>query len=746
MLNRFFAVVLFIALFSSTVSNAADALLGSPEYRPTPERPVGWRGDWTGHFTGATPPTVWSRRAMGITSEIRYQADKPAGEPGRDCQRLEYFTIKDWLVAGPFSVDDPVKDLDKDFLGGEATVLPAKDAKAGTANWTYLRADVETQSRHECNNGTCGNTNVDFLYAYGKLTVSPKYKVVAEGTFLNKFAYAHTYIHSPADGKVQLQLPFAGTAGRFWLNGKPADLDLKNRNKPFDVTLNKGWNRLLIKLGTDDAIGREDFSAWLVAAYLVPAMPVSYETKNINWMTKMTGRSMSQPIIVGDKIFVGSGISDLLCLDKKTGKVLWMRSNTPDDGLTAEERAAVPDLKEKTEALVAKLNSANDALVAAINAAISPQGLSSTQQAVVDAKAKDKLTAERAVHDAFNKLDRKKFPQVYLNEVASSNATPVSDGKFVYWVCGGAQYVNFPFVVGCFDLDGKRIWCRYDASMKGNEHGNHLSPVLVDGKLIYGCGYTRVAYDAKTGADVWRNDDKKDWTNQVSAPLIAKIGNENYLLSGKIIYRVSDGTIVGPSNINAVFTNQTMIIENGVVYANSVFQGHGKPPSFTAVKLEAGAKPETLWAPEGKDVWMPVRHNTIAESYSVASPLFVDGLVYSIDMTGGLMIADPAAKKSVHRQWLDGYDRFNRTLYGNVASPTLAGKNIYITDDAGYTHILQPGPQAKELYRNVLENIHLAGAGGNPCKQESFYTSPYFEGKCMYLRGEEYLYCIEEKQ
>ena len=77
-----------------------------------------------------------------------------------------------------------------------------------------------------------------------------------------------------------------------------------------------------------------------------------------------------------------------------------------------------------------------------------------------------------------------------------------------------------------------------------------------------------------------------------------------------------------------------------------------------------------------------------------------------------------------------------------VACPTLAGKNIYITDDAGYTHILQPGPQAKELHRNVLENIFTAGVGGNPCKQESFYTSPIFEGKFMYLRGEEYLYCI----
>src|SRR6187431_3152876 len=106
---------------------AVPAPIGSPQFAPSPERPVGWRGDWTGRFPGATPPVSWSRRVKGITSELRYQAAKPAGEPGADSQPLEYFTIKDWLVAGPYQLDDPVKDFDRDFLDGEAKVEPAKD-------------------------------------------------------------------------------------------------------------------------------------------------------------------------------------------------------------------------------------------------------------------------------------------------------------------------------------------------------------------------------------------------------------------------------------------------------------------------------------------------------------------------------------------------------------------------------------------------------------------------------------------
>src|SRR5262249_21625667 len=132
--------------------DAKSAPLGSSDFKPTPERPVGWRGDWTGRFPGATPPRTWSRRTRGSTTEIRYQADKPTGDsgtqPGSESHALEYFTVKDWLVAGPFSADDPAANLATDFLQGEATVEPARDGKVGNTTWRYLRTSMETQSRH----------------------------------------------------------------------------------------------------------------------------------------------------------------------------------------------------------------------------------------------------------------------------------------------------------------------------------------------------------------------------------------------------------------------------------------------------------------------------------------------------------------------------------------------------------------------------------------------------------------------
>jgi hypothetical protein len=42
------------------LAGAGEAALGSADFRPTAERPSGWRGDGSGRFPGATPVTTWS--------------------------------------------------------------------------------------------------------------------------------------------------------------------------------------------------------------------------------------------------------------------------------------------------------------------------------------------------------------------------------------------------------------------------------------------------------------------------------------------------------------------------------------------------------------------------------------------------------------------------------------------------------------------------------------------------------------
>ncbi len=743
----YFALGLARAAWSATPASTAP--LGSPNFLPTPEHPVGWRGDWTGHYPGATPPMQWERRAKGITSQLAYQAKKPSGEPGPDAARLENFTIKDWLVAGPFEASDGQSNIEQDFLGGETTVMPNAGDKVGKTAWTFLHVAMDNQTTHIHNGGMCRNLNVDFVYAFGKLSRNAKFEFKFEGDFANKIAYAHTYIHSPNGGKVTLTNLTWGAAAKAWLNGKPLPVVVElNSNvwnkKEIDVDLVKGWNRLLIKVASGES-GMEASpdgatSHWRTVAYLTPAGPIAYETKNIAWMTRMTGRSMSAPIVVGDKIFLGSGISDLICINQADGKVLWIRSNTPWDALKPEERAG---FKETIQPLAAQLDQANEQIVVAINAQVSPQGMSSDQQALLDKQLKAKFDLESKLHNEFRSIDRKRFPPMQGNEVASSNAVPCSDGSRVYWACGGGMKGVGASVVCCFDLAGKRIWSHHEA-FGASEHGLHTSPTVVDGKLIYAANKLLVAFDAATGKVLWKQD-TDEYCGE--SPQVVRIGDEPAILSkqsGRFVNlrRVSDGVKFANFDCN-LFGEETPIVENGVVYIPDRMKGWGSDNvAFTALQLPSAVADKAQIKQLFELNWAKDHVQTRGISFWVASPLYVDGIVYVIDMSGGLMAVDVSAQKSDYRRWLDWYARYDRFLYGAVASPTLGGKNIYLIDNAGYTIILKPGRTYQELGRNVLENISPSSISGNPCKQEAFYSSPVFVGHAAYVRGEEYLYAI----
>ena len=766
-------------------SARGDQQLGSPDFYPSADRPVGWRGDRTGRYPGATPPTQWSRRVAGLTSTIRYQAERPSGEPGPHSARLEYFTIKEWLVAGPFAVDDPVKGIDHDFLGGESRVEPATGAPAGSFTWQPLRAGVDTQSAHYHNEGTCGDLNVDFLYVFGRLPQRgiPKQLDVPLD---RKVAYGHTYIYAPASGELLLRVNYVGAAARVFWNGRPV---AARSGEPLKVSLNQGWNRLLVKVSSREAAmpaGQNTWvSYWRFAAYLEPVPPLAYQTRNIVWMTKMTGRSMSQPIVVGDRLYIGSGMTDLACIDKHSGRILWLRTNTPYDAMTAGGRAAPAEVREKVGPLAAKLDALSDAALRAINAAVSPTGLSSDEQAALDEKLKTRAEAERAVHNALAQIDRERYPKMYHNEVSPSNATPTSDGRRVYWACGGGMKGPGAYVLACFEPDGRRAWSWHDGGALGSlEHGNHISPLLAGGKLIYAANATLLAFDKNTGKELWRNkpDDWQNGGHGSNSPVLVDVGGQAAVVQVRYLHRLSDGTVICPSNLD-LWGVLTPIVANNILYNPCRWRGWQDPAGFIAVRPPAaaspGAKCSTVLELDGREATIPIRAE--GAIFMVASPLYVDGVVYSIEAGGGLAAVDVAAGKALYRRHLDGYNRYNRMVYGVAASPTLAGKYIYIIDDAGYTHVLEPIPRFgrhavvggrdaggdgdarsaplsprgrgvggeggifKEVAGNVLENIHLGGLGGNPCRQESFYTSPVFDGRRMYLRGEEYLYCIEEQ-
>ena len=48
------------------------------------DHPVGWRGNWTGRFPDANPPTTWSRTSKAPVGQVLYRARKPKDDDAPD--------------------------------------------------------------------------------------------------------------------------------------------------------------------------------------------------------------------------------------------------------------------------------------------------------------------------------------------------------------------------------------------------------------------------------------------------------------------------------------------------------------------------------------------------------------------------------------------------------------------------------------------------------------------------------------
>ena len=753
---RMASIVSMLLIASFATWAAGDkAQLGSPNFYPSPEHPVGWRGDGSGRFPGATPPTVWSRRLADVTSEIMVQAIKPKGKPGVDSHALGYFTVKDWLVAGPFPAEDPEKDIDKDFLGGEAEVQPDAGAKAGDQQWKVHCANEASQSFHTHVENTCTEMWVDFVYAFGTLVprekpsqrpvnMPPGYDVAKYANIDKNAAYAHTYLYAPRPADVIVCISHDLPAVKMWVNGSPQRVGKGNAGN-VKIHLNAGWNRLLIKAICDQARARcncftnfhEDdwlIIKWRFAAYILPTGNNGYETKNIAWMTKLTGRNMSQPIVVGDKLFVGSSDTDLFGLDKGSGKILWLHTGTYWDAMTDEERAAV---KDTAEPLLMELDKVNAELVVLLNANITPQGLDASRQAIIDKELGKRKKFLKALHDA---LSAGKKGKLYINgmfpgEASAGDATPTSDGKWVYWVVQG----DGGYLTSAFDLNGKLIWSQFEYQKSGTgEHGSHSAPLLYQGKLYVCTMDSLIARDAATGKELWRTPGGGTRCS-VDYPTVVQFKGRPALQTSKALVSL-DGEVLVTGGYST-WECDIPIVEDGVLYNPSNRRGDY---SFEAIAIpkQDGETHKVIWQLDAKTLYGPIG-NFFGGDYT-ASPLYVNGLIYQVDSTGNLVVINTWEKKRVYQRYMNGYNVNSYRLYGYCASPTLAGNNIYLMDCVGYITLLKPGADGKVIGNNMLQNVTGLPSSA-PGHQEVFYTGMYFDGKRMFLHGDEYLYCIEEK-
>lgn len=276
--------------------------------------------------------------------------------------------------------------------------------------------------------------------------------------------------------------------------------------------------------------------------------------------------------------------------------------------------------------------------------------------------------------------------------------TPVTDGECVYASFGTG-------IVACYDMDGGRKWIRHIQQEQNTQYGRSASAVLAGGRLVVPLS-AAVALDAATGKTVWTSGEDPSY----GSPVATKIADVDVVVTptGSIV-RVSDGKTLADGVFDGRYTSPVVV--DGVVY-------HFGPPAV-AVRLpdKAGDKLKTtkLWTNEDVD----------GETFS--SPVVCGGLLYAATNTGKLFALDAKTGKLAYEKPLDLQPE-GGNLYPSLIQ---AGKYVIAANDQGAALVVALGTEYKKVAGNNI------GAGSGAC--------PVADGKQIFLRGGDRLYCIGAK-
>jgi outer membrane protein assembly factor BamB len=457
-----------------------------------------------------------------------------------------------------------------------------------------------------------------------------------------------------------------------------------------------------------------------------------YAMKGIVYATPMPNIGVSCPIIVGPRVFVTTESADLICLDKQTGRIAWIQSNPQFEGASEEDSKAHPEIAKKLTPLLAQLTKANADTVEQLNAAMATAATAANRPTPPAVTKKREI--EKQINDAQLAIDKKLFGTNWAQAVFGfAGPTPTCDGKHVY--------VFFTTgVSACYDLAGNRKWIALGKGM-GSEHGNFASPLLCGNQLIVWANELR-GYDLQSGKLTWTTPAKA--SNTYGSLFRVMAGSEPVAgFQSGFFVRAKDGQAIWGTQAfgDAV---ATPVVEGGIIFAHTGYPIYPKskeglkafkvPADTSGGKLAPAYDFKTEWAEN--ELPIDPKKNPFDRGF-VASPLFVDGLIYQVTQGGGLLVNNAATGELVYRKVLPLKPKTEYWNWaGTSASPTLAGKHIYLMDNQGMTLVIQPGPQYKELATNMLEESRDGKS------QDQNVSTPVFEGTRMYYRTPSFLYCI----
>lgn len=317
---------------------------------------------------------------------------------------------------------------------------------------------------------------------------------------------------------------------------------------------------------------------------------------------------------------------------------------------------------------------------------------------------------------AWERTVREALPHEGGHRSASqASASPVTDGELLFAFFGSRGLY-------CFDSEGVQRWEKDFGIMQSKHgHGEGSSVALYDDTLIVNWDHEGrsfiVALDKRTGKQRWKAD--RDEVTSWATPIVVEhSGKPQVIVSGTDrvrSYDMTSGAVLwecGGMSANIV---ASPVAGNGMVFAGSSYEKR----AMLAIRLDGATGDIT---DSGHVVWQRTRGTPY-----VPSPLLYGNALYFLAHYQGILSRVNA------KTGADQPGAFRLGGIRNVyASPVGAANRVYITDLNGLTFVMTHAEEPVALARNRLN--------------DSFSASAAIAGRELFLRGQEFLYCIAEDE
>jgi outer membrane protein assembly factor BamB len=291
--------------------------------------------------------------------------------------------------------------------------------------------------------------------------------------------------------------------------------------------------------------------------------------------------------------------------------------------------------------------------------------------------------------------------------------SPTTDGRYLYASFGS-------YGVFCYDLDGKLQW-KHDLGRLETRlgWGEASTPVIHGDTLVINCDQEGksfiVALNAKTGKPRWKK--ARDEVTSWATPLVVERGGKTQVIVSATkrvrSYDLATGKVLWECGGQTVNVIPSPVLRDDAVICMSGYRGAAAAAIRLDSKGDVTGTAKVLWTYDRGTPYVP-------------SPVLVGNRLYFTQgMQGFLTCLDVrTGKVLLDRKRLPG-------LANVYASPVAASGRVYIVDRNGRTVVVKESDKAEVLATNKLG--------------EGVDASPAVVGKQLFLRGEKYLYCIEER-